>query len=200
MRVSPVNYSLLTGSESVQAASQRGESSKFSDLLASLKAGKAEPKSESFAEATRQNAEKSASAQERKTSAIAAANGAVASDQVNNGNVNGDFLSSNTKRVNIAEKTARAQGMGASIANGRTIDKTSELYTKAQELETFMVKQMLSSMRKTINKGGLIGGDDFAGKMYEDMMFDEYAERMTRSAGFGLADAVYLQLSQASNS
>lgn len=169
MKVSPVNYTLLTGSESVQAASQMGEASKFSDLLGSLA--------------------------ERKRDAIAAANGTVASSQVNDDKVGGDFLSAHDGISYQADKTARAQGMGASIAGGRTIDKTSELYAKAQELETFMVKQMLSSMRKTVAKGGLMGGDDFAGKMYEDMMFDEYAQRMTRQAGFGLADAVYLQLS-----
>lgn len=168
MTISPVNYSLLTGSESVMAAEHRGEASKFADLLSSLK--------------------------ERKSSALAAANGAVASSQVNAGAVNGEFISSRAEHVNPADKASRAQGVGASIAGTRTIDKTSELYAKAQELETFMVKQMLSSMRKTVNKGSLLGGEDFASKMYEDMMFDEYAQRMTRSAGFGLSDAVYLQL------
>lgn len=168
MKISPVNYSLLTGTESVQQASYRGEDSKFSDLLASLK--------------------------EKKEEAVRNTDGAIASSQVNDDKVNGDFLSAREAHVNPADKSAKPKGLGASIALGRTIDKTSELYAKAQELETFMVKQMLSSMRKTVNKSSLIGKDDFAGKMYEDMMYDEYAERMTRGAGFGLADAVYLQL------
>lgn len=153
----------------MMAATNRASSNEFSDLLGSL--------------------------QQRKGAAVSATQGAVSSDQVNGGTVSGDFLAAHDGHINPADKAAKPQGMGAAIAGGRTIDRTSELYAKAQELETFMVKQMLSSMRKTVTKGGL-GGDDFAGKMYEDMMYDEYAERMTRGAGFGLADAVYLQLSE----
>ena len=61
------------------------------------------------------------------------------------------------------------------------------------ELESFFVKQMLSSMRKTVSKSSL-GGEGFAGNMYEDMLFDEYAASMTKNAGFGLADQIYLSL------
>lgn len=57
-----------------------------------------------------------------------------------------------------------------------------------------MVKMMVSQMRKTVLKAG--GEGDFASKMYEDMLFDEYAVAMTKNAGFGLADQMYLQLSQ----
>ncbi|MBR7064939.1 MAG: rod-binding protein, partial [Treponema sp.] len=32
--------------------------------------------------------------------------------------------------------------------------------------------------------------------MYEDMMYDEYSTAVTKNAGFGLADLVYLQLSR----
>jgi flagellar protein FlgJ len=31
--------------------------------------------------------------------------------------------------------------------------------------------------------------------MYEDMLYDEYATSMTKNAGFGLADQIYMQLS-----
>lgn len=61
------------------------------------------------------------------------------------------------------------------------------------ELESYFVKQMLSEMRKTVNKSAL-GGSDFAGEMYNDMLFDEYAASMTKNAGFGLADQIYLSL------
>jgi len=32
--------------------------------------------------------------------------------------------------------------------------------------------------------------------IFEDMLYDEYALRMTRTAGFGLADQIYLQLTR----
>lgn len=47
-------------------------------------------------------------------------------------------------------------------------------------------------MRKSINKAS---ESDFATGMYEDMLWDEYSEAMTKSAGFGLADQIYNQLS-----
>ena len=75
----------------------------------------------------------------------------------------------------------------------RTIDRTSALYEKSLEMESYIVKQMLSSMRKTILRAD--GDTSFARGMYEDMLYDEYATAMTKNAGFGLADQMYLQLS-----
>ena len=74
----------------------------------------------------------------------------------------------------------------------RTIDRTSRLYEKSLEMENYLVKQMLSEMRKTVVKSG---SEDSARKIYEDMLFDEYSTMMTKNAGFGLADQMYLQLS-----
>jgi flagellar protein FlgJ len=48
-------------------------------------------------------------------------------------------------------------------------------------------------MRNTIQKTGLID-DSFAGKMYEDMLYDEYAKTYTENAKFGLADLDYQEL------
>jgi len=58
-----------------------------------------------------------------------------------------------------------------------------------------MVKIMLSSMKNTVQKSEFSGSDNFAGNMYDDMLYDELSRTVTRSAGFGLADQVYLQLS-----
>ncbi len=96
----------------------------------------------------------------------------------------------------LVDKAAKPQGaaLGGSFPQDRTIDKTSKLYEKSMELESFFVKQMLSQMRKTVNKSAL-GGEGFASQMYEDMLYDEYATAMTKNAGFGLADQIYLSLS-----
>jgi flagellar protein FlgJ len=74
-----------------------------------------------------------------------------------------------------------------------TIDKTSKLYEQCQELETFLIKNLLTSMRNTVQKTGLIE-EGLAGQFYEDMLWDEYAKDFTRNAGFGLADQAYLEL------
>ena len=74
-----------------------------------------------------------------------------------------------------------------------TIDKTDKLYEQCVELEIFLVKSLLSSMRNTVQKSNLID-EGFAGKMYEDMLYDEYAGDMAKNAGFGLAEMAYLDL------
>jgi flagellar protein FlgJ len=48
-------------------------------------------------------------------------------------------------------------------------------------------------MRGTVQKSGLID-ESFAGKMYEDMLYDEYAREYTKNANFGMAEQVYLEL------
>lgn len=108
----------------------------------------------------------------------------------------GDFISSFAlDNPTPADRAARPEGAAANSGFKGTIDKSSKLYEQAMELESYFVKMMLSSMRQTVSKSGLTGENDFAGKMYEDMLYDELSRDVTKSAGFGLADQVYLQLS-----
>ena len=89
---------------------------------------------------------------------------------------------------------AKAAGEAASPAARKpVIDKSDKLYEQCLALETFLTKTLISGMRGTIQKAGLID-DSFAGKMYEDMLYDEYAKTLTENAGFGLADLAYLEL------
>jgi len=76
---------------------------------------------------------------------------------------------------------------------GKGVDKDDKLYQLCLELETFLVKNLLNSMRNTVQKTGLIS-EGFAGKMYEDMLYDEYAKDFTKNAGLGLAEQAYRQL------
>ena len=73
------------------------------------------------------------------------------------------------------------------------IDKTDKLYEQCAALETFLIKNLLTSMRNTVQKSGFID-EGFAGKMYEDMLYDEYAKTYAQSADFGLAELAYLEL------
>ena len=123
--------------------------------------------------------------------------GTLSSAQIaEEGRLNGDYTTGYTGTYTLeSDKTAVATGAAANQANphvqAQTIDKTSKLYESALELEGFFVKQMLSQMRKTIMKSN---ENSFAQDMYEDMLFDEYATAMTKNAGFGLADQIYLSL------
>lgn len=178
MNVGGVNSFLRNdGSAAMQTASIGGENSKFADLLESIRAE---------SDKNSNSAEKTAT---------------VSSSQIlQEGRLNGDMKTDfHGAFTSSADKNALPQGAARNQAGvhgtTKTIDKTSRLYEKSMELESFFVKQMLSSMRKTVSKSGLgLGGDGFAGQMYEDMIFDEYATAMTRNAGFGLADQIYLSL------
>ncbi|WP_433031265.1 rod-binding protein [Treponema pectinovorum] len=122
----------------------------------------------------------------------------LASDQVlSEGRLNGDYKSDFVGTFSSPlDKNSMPVGAAANQANPnvkpQTIDRTSKLYEKSLEMESYIVKMMISQMRKTVVKAS--GESDFASKMYEDMLYDEYATAMTKKAGFGLADQMYLQL------
>ena len=73
------------------------------------------------------------------------------------------------------------------------IDKTDKLYELCQELETFLIKNLIKSMRSTVQKTKLID-TGFAGEVYEDMLYDEYAKAFSRNANFGFAEMAYRDL------
>ena len=164
------NYSSITnGAGALSSARSSAENAKFDDLLQSM-----------------------LKKQEEKTISSTVSSSEIAEA----GRLNGEYTTSfNGMYTSAADKTAKPQGAAANqagkIVNQKTIDKTSKLYEKSMELETFFVKQMLSSMRKTISKANESG---YAQNMYEDMLYDEYATSMTKNAGFGLADQIYLSL------
>ena len=118
---------------------------------------------------------------------------------VDSGRVNGEYTSGFAGTFKSdADKNALPSGFAANSASNSSkkveIDKTSKLYEKSLELESYFVKIMLSSMKNTVQKSGLMGNDSHASKMYEEMLYDELAVSMTKSAGFGLADQIYMEL------
>ena len=85
-----------------------------------------------------------------------------------------------------AQATRQAQGQSR-------IDKSSRLYKVSQEFEAIFIKQMLNVMRKSVSKTGLMDGG-MAEEIFEDMLYDEYAQKMAESGSFGIADMIYRQL------
>ena len=105
--------------------------------------------------------------------------------------------------ASVLERTAANRDSGevsgietaASNSAGTPIDESDKLYQLCLELETFIVKNLINGMRNTVQKSGLVD-DSFAGKMYEDMLYDEYAKEFTKNANFGLAEQAYRQLNR----
>lgn len=164
----------ITGGASASEAAQlQGEIGKFQSLLDSMKASSSQPNVQ----------------------------GNVASSQIaQSGRLNGEYTSGfDGSFSSEADKVALPTGAAANsskIVPNKTIDRTSDLYEKSLELESYFVKMMLSSMRSTLS-GTSINGEEksYAQNMYEDMLYDELAVSMTKNAGFGLADQIYLELS-----
>jgi Rod binding domain-containing protein len=86
---------------------------------------------------------------------------------------------------------ARAEG---TIGGRSKIDKSSRLYRVSQEFEAIFIKQMLNVMRKSVSKTGLMDGG-MAEEIFEDMLYDEYAQKMAETGSFGIANMIYKQLS-----
>ena len=78
--------------------------------------------------------------------------------------------------------------------NKAPIDKNDKLYELCMELETFLIKNLIKSMRGTVQKSELIQ-TGFAGGIYEDMLYDEYAKEYAKNANFGFAEMAYRELS-----
>ena len=158
---------MTQSSAMIQSALHKNQSSKFSELLKA-----AQKKEADFSH--------------------------ISSEQViEGGRLNGDFKTGFDKTfTNASDKAAAPQGAAANGSvrpSDKKIDKTSKLYEKSIEMESFFVKMMVDSMRKTVHSATK---DSFAKSMYLDMLYDEYTTSLTKSAGFGLADQIYLELAR----
>ncbi|MDR3343303.1 MAG: rod-binding protein [Treponema sp.] len=86
-----------------------------------------------------------------------------------------------------------AKESSAAVNKKPVIDKTDKLYEQCEALETFLIKNLINGMRNTVQKSELLEGG-FAGDMYEDMLYDEYAKDFTKNARLGFAELAYLEL------
>jgi len=119
--------------------------------------------------------------------------GNPASAYLDNFRISSSPASNTEDFAKLLQRTASSGVMAETRAMNEPIDKSDKLYQLCLELETFLVKNLLTSMRSTVQKSGLID-EGFAGKMYEDMLYDEYAKDFTQNASFGLAEQAYRQL------
>lgn len=77
---------------------------------------------------------------------------------------------------------------------GTNSKEDAALRNATKDFEALFVKQMLNSMKKTINKSGLLDGG-MGQEIFEDMLYDEYAQKIADTANLGISDMMYQQLS-----
>lgn len=85
------------------------------------------------------------------------------------------------------------------IKKGNSFDEKGKardpkLWDTCIEMESIFVKQMLTEMKKNVEKGEFLHGG-YAEDIFEDMLYDQYATNMSKNANMGLAKTLYTQLS-----
>ena len=78
----------------------------------------------------------------------------------------------------------------------QTADKTKEpeLKKACKNFEAIILQQMLTAMRKSVPKDGLLESG-YSQEMYQSMYDEGLAKEMSSGKGIGLADVLYHQLS-----
>jgi Rod binding domain-containing protein len=70
-----------------------------------------------------------------------------------------------------------------------------KLYDTCVEMESLLWKQVLNSMKQTINKYKLVDGG-MAENIFTDMLYDQYSMSLSKNSSTGLAKDMYKQMSQ----
>ncbi|MDZ7793587.1 MAG: rod-binding protein [Spirochaetia bacterium] len=95
----------------------------------------------------------------------------------------------------LQAKARSGRAAGSSDANTENTAKNDRLKETCSDFQAIFIKQMLDSMRKTVNKSGLLEGGQ-AEEIFEDMLYDEYAQSISKNGDIGLDDMLYKQLSR----
>ncbi len=94
-------------------------------------------------------------------------------------------------------KTLLAQTLPLTTAQSTTTQQSLKdragLKKACQDFEAIFIQSMFQSMRKTIPEGGLFE-QDHATKMYQEMMDQEMATKISRHQSLGLAEQMYRQM------
>ncbi len=81
------------------------------------------------------------------------------------------------------------------VKSGRMSEaEAQKLKDACRDFEALFIKQMLDTMRKTVNKSGMMDGG-MAEDVFEDMLYDEYSKDMADRSNFGIAKLMYSELS-----
>ena len=95
--------------------------------------------------------------------------------------------------LRMAQNARNTSENGTPVSRNAPINRSSKLFELCLELETFLIKNLISGMRNTVQKSNLID-TGFAGEVYEDMLYDEYAKIFARNANLGFAEMAYREL------
>lgn len=81
-----------------------------------------------------------------------------------------------------------------SVAPSRAREE-AKLEQACQQFEEMFLHQMLAQMRKTVPKGGMLGGGEKE-EMFQGMLDQERAKNWAQEGGIGLANMLFQQMKQ----
>lgn len=90
-------------------------------------------------------------------------------------------------------RQVQERAMGSGLQKGAA-GGDQKLMEACREFESLFVKQMLNSMKKTVPESDLMSGG-MGEDIFEDMLYDKYAQSISRTADLGIARMLYSELS-----
>lgn len=82
---------------------------------------------------------------------------------------------------------AGIQSAESAPASPEAARQREKLKKATQEFEAVFIGMMLKQMRKSLTGGGALFGSSNESKLYQDMLDDSVAQRMSQTGDFGLA-------------
>ena len=73
------------------------------------------------------------------------------------------------------------------------LNSDKDIEKVSRDFESIFLNKLLSSMRKTVPKSGLL--DSFATDMFQSMMDEEMSKEMAKNKGMGMGEMIYNDLS-----
>lgn len=80
-------------------------------------------------------------------------------------------------------------------ANEKKKPRNEKLWNACIEAESLFVGKMLKEMKSTVHKSEWLHGG-YAEDIFEDMLYDEYALKVSKNSDFGMAKMLYEELSR----
>ena len=100
----------------------------------------------------------------------------------------GNSFSDEVEKADGAEKKLSAH-------DAHKKKQEAKLWDACIQAESIFVGQMLKQMRNTVHKGELLNGGQTE-EIFTDMLYDQYAQDMSKTANFGIAKSMYDQMSK----
>jgi peptidoglycan hydrolase FlgJ len=81
------------------------------------------------------------------------------------------------------------------LATSTKIDEREKIAEVSKQFEAVLLKQILSQAQKPLFKNSLVGESGSSGAIYQDMVTQQLADRISRGGSFGFAKVLEKELS-----